>query len=593
MGKEDVGVRKILQPCPVKLLSGVALAVLPASASAASFSRCEPVASTRDCIPGSGTATNLVNNATINISRATGATGPVAFNWSVSNCFQPANQMRGQVMLIVDNSKSEETTDVGAKRGPAVQEFISKFVTAAQSSGVAPGNASYPQLAVTNYNGRSGTEFSDQPEDVLNARFEPDYCTETTDIFPSSNATARWGTPADSSKISICENLPFASAADAAAINNMKSFVDFAVRMPRGSTDFTYFFRGTKKAYEKVNNAAGVGRNVIVVTDGLPNVPKYVAAATCRNSPRLKNEAIVSGERLGRVQEYCVDRQAPQSIAAAHTEALTAPYGEVNVHHILFTENQVAYFDFDDEGKATLNPAGFLIENSARTGNGKVKFNYARGQSQLTAGLDGLFAQFDKNALRFVRVEVTPASGGKLTYNAVSPSAPGSNFDIKFVGLQDGSNTVKVTPVYQDGNSSASSTFTIVVGNSTDNTMTCKAIDEGRTVDGDLIGSKDPKGDGFYAAPSPSGQLRDYRNADEGNRLANEFGIVGESDSLESFSRLRLQGGTGNCGVIGEDKTNTPSGRATHLMLLLLAVPLLFVRRSWRRSADRSGRLHS
>lgn len=584
--------RKILQPCPVKLLSGVALAVLPASASAASFSRCEPVASTRDCIPGSGPATNLVNNATINVSRAPGATGAVAFNWSVSNCFQPANQMRGQVMLIVDNSKSEETTDVGAKRGPAVQEFISKFVTAAQSSGVAPGNASYPQLAVMNYNGRSGTEFSDQPEDVLNARFEPNYCNETTDIFPSSNATARWGTPADSSKISICENLPFASAADAAAINNMKSFVDFAVQMPRGSTDFTYFFRGTRKAYDKVNNAAGVGRNVIVVTDGLPNVPKYVAASTCRNSVRLKNEAIVSGERLGRVQEYCVDRQAPQSIAAAHAEALTATFGEVNVHHILFTENQTAYFDYDDEGKATLNPAGFLIENSARTGNGKVKFKYARGQSQLTAGLDGLFAQFDKNALRFVRVEVTPASGGKLTYNAVSPSAPGSNFDIKFVGLQDGNNTVKVTPVYQDGRSADSSTFTIVVGNTTDPSMTCRAIDEGRTVDNDPIGSKDPKGDGFYAAPSSSGQLRDYRNADEGNRLANEFGIVGESDNLESFSRLRLQGGTGNCGVIGAGESTRQSERSSHLMLLLLGLPLLVVRRMRRRCADGSGRLH-
>ncbi|NBW81835.1 hypothetical protein EBR21_08780, partial [bacterium] len=227
--------------------------------------------------------------------------------------------------------------------------------------------------------------------------------------------------------------------------------------------------------------------------------------------------------------------------------------------------------------------AGFLIENSARTGNGKVKFSYARGSTELATKLSGLFDQFDKNALQYVKVEITPAGGSKFEYKAVSPAAPESTFEIKFIGLKAGSNTVKVTPVYQDGSSLNSSTFTVVVGNSTDTSLKCTPIDDGKTVDGDLIGSVDPKGDGFYATPR-SGQYRDYRNSDQGNKLASEFGVVGEANSLEEYARLRLQGGTGNCGTIA-GRTATNSWRDLLAMLLILALPIVFVLGMARQSA--------
>lgn len=482
-------------------------------------------------------------------------------------------------MLIVDNSKSQATTDVNTARAPMVKGFIESFVAKAATSGVATGSADYPKIAVMNYNGRSGTELSDQRVDDLNAGFSPDYCDSAVDVFPSASANLRWGSPSDASKLSICEYLDFSAANDANAVSNMKNFVDYAAVMPRGSTDFSYFFKGTKKAYDALG-ASTMGRNVVVVTDGLPNIPKYIAAATCRSSARLATETIVSGDRFGQFREYCIDRQAPLAISQAHAEALTTPFGEINVHHVLFTQDSTAYFDYDDSGKALLNPAGFLIENSARTGNGKVKFSYARGASELNKKLSALFDQFDKNALQYVKVEITPQGGSKFEYKAVSPAAPESTFDIKFVGLKSGSNTVTVTPVYQDGTSSSSQTFTVNVGGSTDPSLKCTAVDEGRTVDGDLIGSTDPKGDGFYATPN-GGQYRDYRNADQGNRLASEFGVVGEANSLEEYAQLRLQGGTGNCGTIA-GRLATSSWRDLIATLLCLALPIVFARRAKR-----------
>jgi hypothetical protein len=559
-------------------------------AQAANFTRCEPQTTERDCIPGSGgTVTTLTNGETINISRSAGAEGgAVAFNWAVKNCQTAANQLRGQVMVIVDNSKSEQTTDVNNLRSTTVMNFIEDFGAKANNSGVNSVDASFPKLAVMNYNGRSGTEDANQKTDDLNLKFNPDYCNKTTDTFPSANASARWDQTLGGAKLSICEFLPFSAAAGSSAVANFKSFVDFATDSPRGSTDFTYFFKGSKKAYDEITNPNSVGRNVVVVTDGLPNVPKYVAGATCAGSARLSFEPRVTEFLIDKVQQYCIDRQAPASIAAAHAEALSSPFNEINVHHILFTPDAKAYFDYDDNGSPSLNPAGFLIENSARTGNGKVKFAYAKSAGDLSSKLDGLFQQFDKNALRYVKVEVTPAGGGtKLEYNAVSPAAPGSAFDIKFIGLKTGTNVVKVTSVYQDGRNTDSVTFNVVVGAATDPDMKCSTVPDGRTVDGDKIGATDPTGDGFYAEPLPSGQNRDYRNADEGNKLVSDFGVVGVVESKKDLSNLRLQGGMGNCGSLASVSGESPT-KITITMLALMALPLLVARRIARRLAHRS-----
>ncbi|NBX17748.1 MAG: hypothetical protein EBR09_10315 [Proteobacteria bacterium] len=564
----------------------------PSLVQAASFTRCEPKEIQRDCIPGStGGAGTLVNNDTINISKAAGAGNAIAFNWPVRNCNDAAGQLRGQVMVIVDNSKSEATTDVGNLRAGVVMDFLEKFASKsnAASSGVASNDPSAPKLSVMNYNGRSGTQDTSQKIDDLNFKFDPDYCVKTTDTFPSANASSRWDQTSGGSKLSICEFLPFDSGANSSAVANMKNFVDFATDSPRGSTDFTYFFKGSLKAFGELANPNNVGRNVVVVTDGLPNVPKNVAGATCAASARLSREPRKTEFLVDKVQEYCVDRQAPASINAAHTEALTTAFSEINVHHLLFAQDERAYFDYDDSGSPSLNPAGFLIENSARTGNGKVKFGFAKNKTDLTAAFDDLLLQFDKNALRYVKVEVTPAGSSALPpYNAVTPSAPLSTFDIKFIGLKTGTNVVKVTPVYQDGRSADSITVNVVVGGTTDTDMKCSEVADGKTVDGDQIGSTDPAGDGFYAEPLPSGQYRDYRNADQGNRLAGDFGVVGVPENKQDLTKLRLQGGTGNCGNVAASAEGDRSSGTLAAVFGLLCLPLLVVRRIARRSAQRS-----
>ncbi|NBW80530.1 hypothetical protein EBR21_02140, partial [bacterium] len=146
-GKESADVRKFLPPRSLGWIPGAFLLAWTPSAFSANFSRCEPVATDRDCIPGSGTATVLTDGKTINVSPATGTGDVVAFNWSVKNCKQKAGQLRSQLMLIVDNSKSQTTTDMQTARAPVVKNFIDAFATKAAASGVATGSADYPKIA--------------------------------------------------------------------------------------------------------------------------------------------------------------------------------------------------------------------------------------------------------------------------------------------------------------------------------------------------------------------------------------------------------------------------------------------------------------
>ena len=144
---------------------------------------------------------------------------------------------------------------------------------------------------------------------------------------------------------------------------------------------------------------------------------------------------------------------------------------------------------------------------------------------------------------------VSAAGGGTaLTYKAVSPGQPGREFSIKFVGLKQGENVVKVTPVYQDG-SSTSKTFKITVAASsspsTSSGLQCSPAGDDKTVDGDPLGAKSPTGDGFYNRPNSDGDYRDYRNADPGNDLTeDEFANVDEDQSVIEVAKLRVQGGT-------------------------------------------------
>lgn len=581
--------RNKLPLCPQGLLSCVALLSVPFAsfskvAAADTYTRCEQVATTApDCLPGSGIKA-LPTSFTLEADPS--ATLDTVFNWKVQNCKTKQGRLRGQLALILDNSKSAATTDPRSTRAGVLNKFMQTYAEKSLSSGVANNQAGYPQLALINYNGRAGVVDSNTRVDDYNPTFTPSYCSATLPSFPDPQAIARWNESESGNKLSICEFLSLRLADSQIALNPLQQFASFAAQAPRGSTDFKYFFKGAAAVYQGAN-AANVGRHVLLVTDGLPNIPKNVPASTCKSTTRLKNEGVVSGILLGQQRDYCVDRQAVQAIAEAHTEALNSAYGQFNFHHVLYTASQRAYFDYDNNGNPTLNPADFLIENSARTGNGKVKFSYAKEENDLESDLNKMFDVMDENALQYVTVRVQPAGGGsEFNYNAVSPGAPRGEFSIKFIGLKAGVNTVTVTPVYQDG-SAVSQVFSVTVAAGTTSGVECDPAGDDRTVDGDPKGAKEPKGDGFYNSPNNNGDFRDYRNADEANSLsANEFAVVGEDQLSANFSQLRLQGGTGNCGSLAalwpQNPANTP-----FLVFLLLALPAaaahLLTRRSRRR----------
>ncbi len=577
--------RNKLPLCPQGLMTCVALSSVPfasfsAVAVADTYTRCEQVATTAlDCLPGSGTKA-LPDSFTLQADPS--ANLDTVFNWKVKNCKTKQNRLRGQLALILDNSKSAATTDPSSTRAGVLNKFMERYAEKSLSSGVADNQAGYPQLALINYNGRAGIVDPNNRVDDYNPSFTPSYCSSLAASFPDSQTIARWNETELGNKLSICEFLPLRVADSLIEVSPLQQFASFAAQAPRGSTDFTYFFKSAATVYQGAN-AANVGRHVLLVTDGLPNIPKNVAASTCKNTTRLKNEGIVSGILLGQQRDYCVDRQAVQAIAAAHTEALNSAYSKFNFHHVLYTASQRAYFDYDNNGNPTLNPADFLIENSARTGNGKVKFSYAKEENDLESDLNKMFDVMDENALQYVTVRVQPAGGD---YNAVSPGAPQGEFSIKFIGLKAGVNTVTVTPVYQDG-TSVSQVFKVTVAAGTTSGLKCEPAGDDRTVDGDLKGAKEPKGDGFYNRPNNNGDFRDYRNSDEANSLSeNEFAVVGDDQATADLSKLRLQGGTGNCGSLAALWPRNSSS-APLFVLFLLALPAaaahLLTRRSRRR----------
>jgi len=585
--KEPLAVRNKLPLCPQGLMTCVALSSVPfasfsAVAVADTYTRCEQVATTAlDCLPGSGVKA-LPDSFTLQAEPS--ATLDTVFNWKVKNCKTKQNRLRGQLALILDNSKSAATTDPSSTRAGVLNKFMERYADKSLFSGVADNQAGYPQLALINYNGRAGIIDPNNRVDDYNSSFTQSYCSSPVPSYPDSQAIARWNETVLGVKLSICEFLPLRIADSLIKVSPLQQFASFAAQAPRGSTDFTYFFKGAAAVYQGAN-AANVGRHVLLVTDGLPNIPKNVPASSCKNTTRLKNESIVSGILLGQQRDYCVDRQAVQAIAEAHTEALNSAYSKLYFHHVLYTASQRAYFDYDNNGNPTLNPADFLIENSARTGNGKVKFSYAKEENDFESDLDKMFDVMDENALQYVTVRVQPAGGGEFNYNAVSPGAPQSEFSIKFIGLKAGVNTVTVTPVYQDG-TSVIQVFTVTVAAGATSGLKCEPAGDDRTVDGDLKGAKEPKGDGFYNSPNNNGDFRDYRNADEANSLSeNEFAVVGDDQATADFSKLRLQGGTGNCGSLAASRPRNSA--SAPLFFFLLALPAaaahLLTRRSRRR----------
>lgn len=547
------------------------------------------------CLPD-GTA-GASSDVVVSVNKASAAHDTVVVSVPARNCRNKTSRVRGGVSVVLDNSFSMTETDPGNDRLTAVREFLTELNRNAQSQAglIAPNDKDYPRVGVVSYGGRQGTETSQNGRiqfeaDNLNRKFTKRRCVDGDDAalvpaegrFPLPPFNDRWlAKPNGRGYVSICELLPLVGADvtgtsgdTTPSITRHADFLSESGRNPRGATDMVYFFEAAQQkkllGYEgPADPNAPRARNAIIIGDGLPNVPRRRAADECRALSYLKNEPLQKDpDAPNPDQEFCVDRNFREAVeglpAGSGKPPLTEgvyPYLEgnenyrvINAYNVLFVGQGRAFVDADDKGE--YNPADFLIEASARTGNGKVKFKYARNGQELRDYIFSTLEGMDEAALQRVEVKVN----NNASYNAVSPSQFGKDFSLKFIDLKPGQeNTVQVRYIYSDRVVTQTYKVNVDNGGATTAPFKCDTADGGLTVDGDNPQAKDPKGDGVLPFPKGDTRVQDrvYRNADESNRInPRDFdrGLVSAQSTADKApldpSKLKLQGGTGNCGVV-------------------------------------------
>lgn len=505
----------------------------------------------------------------------------------MKNCRTKSTSVRGAVSIAVDNSESRKESDPAGGRLTAAEFLLDEITKSAQadvSTGtITASHADFPKVGVISYGGRQGTvEPNNYESDGLNLKFTKEFCGiaeggstgRLRDAFPSGKG--RWTeTTSSGAFYSVCDFLApvaanivgDASSATPSMERNVE-FLKYTGQTPRGSTDLTYMLEAFQHD-QMLGLVTSNGKNAILITDGLPNIPKRVAADVCATKSYLNKPDLYEGTGRDGAVRYCIDRQfrAAADAANSYIEG-NARFKEINVYNVLYLSSKKAFIDTDDQGE--LNPADFLIENSARTGNGKVKFKFAKDVESLKSYVQSLFEYFSPEAVQ--RVEITV--NNNPTYNAVSPGAFDKLFSLKFVNLQLGANTVKVTVVYTDKKVTQNYVVTVTDGGTPMPTeYNCSQGDGTKTVDGDDPKSKTPNGDGVLPFPKSDGsQDRVPRNNDPETNL-NSSDFTRESNTTvagTSESSLRLQGGTGNCGVVAH--TSSRKGWLAFVLLPLLAV---------------------
>lgn len=514
----------------------------------------------------------------------------------VKNCRAPSTNVRGGLSLAIDNSASmrDDNTDPTNLRLDAAATILRNIQSnaLAQLNGniITTGSVDFPRVSAISYGGRQTIVESNTvyESDGLNIKKLIEYCKPAEGVVGTGNEEAypngrtRWSQTATGSTtlISRCELLkPFLASTSSSAsstipgIERTIDFLTYTGQTPRGSTDLTYIFQ----AFSRSDMLAGSGstaRNAILITDGLPNIPKRVPKSTCKEKSYLRKEEILTSESG---VEYCSDRQfriAANSANAMLEDYTNFKYDTINLYTILFLgENGKGHIDIDDEGQ--LNPADFLIEASARTGNGKVKFKIARSATDLADYLASLYTSFSNTAVQRVEIKVN----NNPTYTAVSPGAPDKLFSLKFINLRDGANTVTVTTHYTDQSITKTYSINVATTGAPTSPYECTTADGTKTVDGDDPTDKTPKGDGVLPTPKSDGSGdRVYRNDDPVNELdPDDFNLVDDDNEsvrakVES-KRLRLQGGTGNCGVI----SGLADTQASKWWLVFMMLPVFVV----------------
>lgn len=569
------------------------------------------------------------------------------------NCRGPSGVYRGDMVLLLDSSQSLEKTDPTDERMEGTDGFIEDVRAETE------GDPLFPRLGVISYGGRLRFQRRDpdrpgralyqgpvagaeQPE-AWSPVFDNVACLDGDDaevlknVFPqrdgrepqfgpfsSRDSELRWNErvqTTDPYPLSICEFLRLVSVGTDSTepttpgLTRQKNFLRVAQGSPRGATDVSYMLDTIAGPTLLGQAPTESARHAIVITDGLPNTPVRRQKSYCLTKDHLQNEGFEIDINSPVEDPYCLDRNFRAGVDAAHAKVLEK-FGAINIHHILYwSQPGESFIDYDDKG--TLNPADFLIENSARSGNGKVKFDAAQGPQELREALKKVLQRLDQHALQRVEITVTPAGeSSKPTYTAVSASdfpsdladASDQRFDLKILYLKTGTNAVRVDYYYADATVTENLRVEVAEDFVSSTAMQCVSASSSFTVDGDRkdypyclnrdkrdkvpppppecrVNNKPaectcaaPKGDGFLPFPDEQGNIRVYRNADATNE---EFEDQSQFAQVERFgtnngdpdpSKLRIQGGTGNCGVIG---LQPGAGPKMHEQVRLLSLSLL------------------
>ena len=577
----------------------LAAGVKHASAFGQNYTKCKATSSVLTdtspyCLP-----TGAADAVTLSIAYQGSDTNLVAVV-PARNCRTATGKIYGGVSLAIDSSGSLTTTDPENQRLDVAKTFIDSTYLKANSQNNLPAGNDFPRLGTISYVGRSGFVDGKYEADGLNEIVTPEYCSDGDNIegkYPTDASKIRYDGGTDATKpLSFCEFLRptlanvlgnnISVTPIVPGMDRHSGFFQASGKSPRGATDLTYFFEAIKRN-EMLGGLTTNAKNAIVISDGLPNIPKKVPIETCRTTAYLQEKdkdgkTSIKSYKDEKGQEFCYDRnfRAARTSADNYLEN-NANFQSINVYHALFVADEKAFYDEDAQG--TMNPADFLIESSARSGNGKVKFKYSKSKAELSSWLDTLFVNFDEVALQRVSIKVN----NNPIYNAVSPGGTRKDFSLKFVGLNTGANTVVVTSYYSDATTVRTYTVNVAAaGGTVQSDYQCETTDgTGRTVDGDLITSKTPAGDGVKPiTKADKSQDRVYRNNDPANDLTDKDFTRGVANSEPAKSgepdpsTLRLQGGTGNCGSIAAFAQNSTRGfLESVLMILILAAPAALV----------------
>lgn len=519
----------------------------------------------------------------------------------MKNCRTKTNNVRGGLSLVIDNSESRKKSDPSNGRIDVAEDLLNAILDNATSQanlGTLPTtHADFPKVGIVAYGGKQGTATGAYEADGINRQFTKEFCNRaeaggTVGAFPTGKE--RWAQTSSSGAFySVCDYLsPVGANVQGSANSSTPSmtrnieFLNYTSLNPRGSTDLTYMLEAIQN-----DNMLGTlttnAKNAIVISDGLPTSPKRIAAEVCDQTPHLKDETQnprgTDANAPDPTKRFCVDRQFRLAASAANEYIEgNARFNEINVYHVLYLGEGKAFIDVDSEGE--LNPADFLIENSARTGNGKVKFKYARGADALKNYVTSVLEHTSPEAVQRVEIKVN----NNPTYNAVSTPDFDKLFSLKFINLQLGSNTVTVTVVYTD--KKVSQTYNVTVADSGDASPAdyrCEPADGTLTVDGDDPTSRTPSGDGVLPFPKDDGsQDRVPRNADPENsyNAADFEGGIAPTPAPDLVDGMRIQGGMGNCGVIA-GAANSVSAKAVALLLILPLIAAGLIRKKKKKTS--------